>query len=324
MNADVRDYLLNSTPWTGLRTRLDLLNEPSDSLAVRSAHEEMLAHPQIKALIDELTHWPGAVVSSHKNAGLLLHKLAFLTDLGVKADDETMPAIIEKIVAHRAPDGPFQVLMNIPTVFGGTGKDQFAWVLCDTPTIVYSLAKLGLTANAFVINAKEHLTALGRDNGYPCAASKELGKFRGPGKKEDPCPYATLLMLKIMSLYQADRESDNACRAAESLLRLWENSQTAHPYMFYMGTDFRKLKAPFIWYDILHIADILSNFPSARADRRFKQMTELIALKADSNGLFTPESVWKAWAEWDFGQKKKPSPWLTFLVYRLLKRINEN
>ena len=28
-----------------------------------------------------------------------------------------------------------------------------------------------------------------------------------------------------------------------------------------MGTDFRKLKVPFVWYDLMHVLDVLSRFP---------------------------------------------------------------
>jgi hypothetical protein len=89
-----------------------------------------------------------------------------------------------------------------------------------------------------------------------------------------------------------------------------------------MGIDFSKLKAPFIWYDILHVADILSQYEWVRKDSRFLEMIELIHSKADANGLYTPESEWKAWKCWDFGQKKAPSSWLTFLVNRIDKRVD--
>jgi hypothetical protein len=49
-------------------------------------------------------------------------------------------------------------------------------------------------------------------------------------------------------------------------------------------------------------------------------MIAQIAAKRDENGRYTPESVWMAWKEWDFGQKRQPSPWLTLLVLRMLKR----
>ena len=94
--------------------------------------------------------------------------------------------------------------------------------------------------------------------------------------------------------------------------------------MFYMGTDFRKLKAPFIWYDILNVVDTLSQYKRAIHDVRFKEMLSIIESKADENGFYTPESEWKAWKGWDFGQKKQPSSWLTFLVARIQKRISES
>jgi hypothetical protein len=35
------------------------------------------------------------------------------------------------------------------------------------------------------------------------------------------------------------------------------------------------------------------------------------------------ESVWKAWSEWEFGQKKNPSFLITLQVSRILKRISQ-
>ncbi len=89
-----------------------------------------------------------------------------------------------------------------------------------------------------------------------------------------------------------------------------------------MGTDFRKIKAPFIWYDILHLLDVLSQFDWLRNDTRIREMIDIVKSKANDEGRFTPESVWMAWKDWDFGQKKQPSRWLTFLVLRIIKRID--
>jgi hypothetical protein len=321
MNHELSIFLLNSDPWTEFRTRVDLLEESVDSNNVMSARERMITHPNVKLIIDELKNWPGTVLNSHKSAGQHYHKLSFLADIGVKCNDPGVDFIVERIIEHTSEQGPFQLPMNIPTHFGGSGKDEWAWALCDAPITVYNLAKMGLENDERVVKAKDYLVKLGRENGYPCAASPELGKFRGPGKKEDPCPYATLIMLKLLNLYEDDRNSKFANDSVESLLNLWENSRTLRPYIFYMGTDFRKLKTPFIWYDILHVADTLSNFAQVWRDNRFLEMVNLINTKADPNGLYTPESAWLAWKGWDFGQKKKPSAWLTFSVYRINKRI---
>lgn len=323
MNTRLISRLLSGEPWTAYRTRLDLLEEPLNSTEVLKARAQMIFHPAIVTIIDELSNWPGTVLNSHKSASQSFHKLSFIADLGFTRNDPGISEIIEQIFERTSDEGPFQLPMNIPVHYGGTGDEQYAWALCDAPIIVYSLAKMGFQHDKRVIKAKDYLVSLGRENGYPCVVSKELGKFRGPGKKDDPCPYATMIMLKLINLYDDDRESEVAKNALESMLNLWEQSNKLHPYMFFMGTDFRKLKAPLIWYDIIHFADTLSNFQYARNDLRFKNLIDFILHKADSNGLFTPESVWTAWKNWDFGQKKQPSLWLTFLVYRITKRMGQ-
>ncbi|MDO8491802.1 MAG: hypothetical protein Q7T04_07300, partial [Dehalococcoidia bacterium] len=162
-----------------------------------------------------------------------------------------------------------------------------------------------------------------RDNGWPCAVSPELGKFRGPGRKDDPCPYATLVMLKALSQMPEWRDSDACHSGAEALLTLWSERRKRHPYMFFMGTDFCKLKAPLVWYDILHVTDVLTRFSWLLGDARLQEMVGIVKAKTNEDGLFTAESAWKAWSEWDFGQKREPSPWLTFLVQRMLRRANQ-
>jgi hypothetical protein len=166
------------------------------------------------------------------------------------------------------------------------------------------------------------MNSLIRENGWPCAVSPELGKFRGPGRKDDPCPYATLVMLKVLAHAPDIRESKAAEIGVETLLSLWAESNEKHPYMFFMGTDFRKLKAPLFWYDILHVLDVLSHFAWTRKDKRFQQMLKTVEAKANSDGQFISESVWTAWKDWDFGQKKVPSKGLTFFVARIMKRVS--
>ena len=71
--------------------------------------------------------------------------------------------------------------------------------------------------------------------------------------------------------------------------------------MFYMGTDFRKLKAPAMWYDIVSVTDLLSKHDFVKTDSRFCEMVELIKGKQDADGMFIPESVFQKFKGWDFG-----------------------
>lgn len=315
------DWLLDGEPWVVYRTRRDLLRQPETDPAVQSARAAMLAHPWVQQLISDLASWPGPPVSSHKSAGQLLHKLAFLADLGLQADDPGLPPVIAAILAHQSAQGPLQMLGNISPSYGGTGQDTLGWALCDAPTVVYSLVCFGLGDHPAVQRAIAHLAGLARPNGWPCAVSPELGTWRGPGKKDDPCPYANLIMLKLLSRLPAYYDSPAARRGLETALSLWQHSLDQHPYIFYMGTDFRKLKAPLIWYDLLHLLDVLTRFEWLRADPRLLDMTALLRSKADPLGRFTPTSVYQPWSAWDFGQKKSPSRWITLLCWRVLSRL---
>jgi len=316
------DWLLEGEPFVQYRTRRDLLGEAEHEPPVEAARRAMLASLPVQNLVAELSGWPGKVISSHKSAGQPFHKLTFIADLGLTASDPGMDTIITRILAHQAEEGPFQLSANIPTHYGGTGQDQWAWALCDAPLIVYALAKFGLQDEPPVKAAGRYLVGLVHENGWPCAVSKELGSFRGPGRKEDPCPFANLAMLKALAVMEEFKD-DPACHTgAETLLTLWSESARRHPYMFYMGTDFRKLKVPLVWYDLVHVLDVLSRFAWLKDDARLHDMAGIVKSKMDPQGRFTLESVWTAWKDWEFGQKKTPSRWLTLLAWRIMMRVD--
>jgi hypothetical protein len=202
-----------------------------------------------------------------------------------------------------------------------TEETKLAWALCDAPILQYIVAKMTKNGIAETKKGTRFLMGLSRQNGWPCAVSEALGNWHGPGKREDPCPYATLSMLKLALLYPDLKASPEVKNGVECLLNLWENSRTQHPYIFYMGNDFRKLKLPFIWYDLLHVVEVLSQFDFIHQDARFLSMIKEIDNRQDETGLFTPEAVWTAWKDFDFGQKKKPSPWMTFVIRRIHARL---
>jgi hypothetical protein len=128
-------------------------------------------------------------------------------------------------------------------------------------------------------------------------------------------------MLKALAVSATWRDSQASHIGAETLLTLWQDSAERHPYVFFMGTDFRKLKIPLVWYDLMHVLDVLSRLPWLGRDARLREMLGALTSKADAQGRFTPESVWSAWKEWEFGQKRAPSRWLTLLAWRVIQRV---
>jgi hypothetical protein len=281
----------------------------------------MEATPQLTTLFGQVAAWPGTVLNSHKSASQTFHALSFLSDLGVSPDHPAIAAALGAIMDQMGNDGIPRLPMTYPVHFGGSGHEQWCWALCDAPVILKALVRFGLLQDQRVARGVAQLLDMARSFGWPCAVSPELGSFRGPGRKDDPCPFATLACLDLAIACGGLAAHPAVLAGIEALLSCWERSRDWHPYIFYAGTDFRKLKAPFIWYDILHVCDALSYFPVARSDPRFLAMLAVIHDKRQDDGSYFAESVYQPFKTWDFGQKKLPSPWIGLMVARIESRL---
>lgn len=313
------DYLLaNSEAWLQYAVRVNLLSEKKEDLV--ELKSIALKDDKIKAYLDDISDFHGTLVTNHKNPDLSIHKLLFLLDIGFDVSVPEIKTATAQIVEHKDEHGVYQSLTNIPKHFGGKGENTFGWCLCDAPLLLLALVQAGADFDKYIRKGIEHLSSLQRGEGFPCSVSSEHGKFRGPGRKSDCCPYSTLIMLNLFSSVPQYRDSEIAKKCVATLLSLWENSTERHPYMFYMGTDFRKLKAPSLWYDIVSVAYCLSKFEYARQDKSFQEMIEIIRNKQTENGLFVSEAVYQKFKGWDFGQKKIPSPYLTYLCERIFQQ----
>jgi hypothetical protein len=314
-------WLLESDePWTRYRTLVDLLDQRPSAPKVRAARADMLAHPQVQALFADSAAWGKRPITRHNDASHPIYKFSTLADFGVRANEPHVSAGIKAVTAHQSPEGAFQSTVNISKAFGGTGEDMWTWMLCDAPTLLYVLLSMRLK-DPRVKRAVNHLVGLVDDNGWRCVGAPELGKFRGPGRKGDPCPIANVFALKALAQVPGLLDSPATRVGAEMLLSHWEHRTESKFYMFGIGTDFCKQKYPFVWYDILHVVDVLSRFPFVRADPRFQEMVKTLTAQADEDGRYTAGSMYQAWKGWSFADKKNPSPWLTFLVLRIEKRL---
>ncbi len=320
MNATLEWMLECGDPWVRYRTLIDLLHYPEFAPEVQASRKEMLTHPEIQSLLAEVADWPGYALKRHNDANHPLHKLATLADFGLKADDPGIDIGIDAILSHQSPEGSFQSLVNIPSAFGGCSEDQWTWILCDAPILLYALIAMGLGSDQRVVLAADHLESIVSNNGWRCICSPDLGKFRGPGRKEDPCPIANVYALRALSLLPDRLDGQAVQKGVEMLLWQWEIQKQRKIYLFGIGTDFRKLKYPLVWYDILHVVEVLSRFPFVLHDPRFGEMLEQITCRADEVGRYQATSMYKAWQRWEFADKKSPSPWITFLVTRILQR----
>lgn len=313
------NWLLTSPePWTRYRTQVDLLGMPESNPEVIAARSEMLAHPQVRNLILAASGWGEYPIKRHNDASHPIYALSTLADFGLRVSDPGMDVVIEQVIAHQSVQGAFQSRVNIPQAFGGSGEDQWAWMACDAPTVLYALLALGAGGEECLQQAVNHLLWLSTVDGWKCAAAPEVGRFRGPGRKADPCPIATVYALKVLGLLPDLHNCPAAHAGVEMLLRHWSGGRSQKYYLFGVGSNYRKLKYPFVWYDLLHIADVLHRFPFVHDDPRFQQMVAALAAQADGEGRYTASSMYQSWKGWSFADKKSPSPWLTFLAWRIL------
>ena len=314
---DPRSYLLSTVyPWVRYNTPLNLMKYDARNPKVIQAKNEMNEHPKIRGLIEECKTWPATPLKRHNDAGHLIHKIAILADFGLEITDNGITEIVNKVLLHQSEDGSFKSLLEVPVRYGGKGAPEMSWMLCDAPTLLYSLQKFKVKDRR-VDEAINHILSVVDNNGWRCKTSQG---FRGPGRKTDYCPYANLISLKSLALNQKLLDSEEVKIGVDTQIDHWFNRKGRKIYLFGIGTTFKRLKYPHVWYDILHVLDVLSMIPYARESSHFTEMLNLVNEKQLQDSSFKPESVWRAYKDWGFGQKKKSSPWITYKVALINKR----
>jgi hypothetical protein len=305
-------------PWVVLNTRLDLLGQSEEDTEVGSAYTALKKDDKVGELLDEVKIWPqpqrlGRAYDPKDS----LWKLSMLADFGLKRDDKRVAALAEKVFDNQAAE-------PAPPGFLHGGFDHTkSWdkrpYICISHVMTYALARFGYLDDPRLGRAYEYIEAWQRkDGGWHPTEACQAGKER----EDDPsCPFGTVNVLRAVAANPLMRDGEVARRGVKHALSLWERREEPYrPVGFGMGSTFNRLQYPFVQHQLLKTVDTLSNFPSALADARFGEMLDAVVEKQTAEGTFKPEGVNKPYAEFDFGQKKAPSPWLTFLAARAYQR----
>jgi hypothetical protein len=314
--STVVDRLLASQePWVVYNTLVDLAGSSPESTEARTAYEAMQAHPQVVALIESLEQWPpDKPLGKAYDPKDSIWKLGTLADFGLRREDERIAAVAERVFAAQAEDGGF--------LHGGFDHTR-SWhtrpYVCISHVMTYALARFGYVYDPRLQRAYEQIAAWQRlDGGW------HPNKLSLPGNEreaEPSCPFGTLNVLRAVTAHPELRDGATARGAAECLLTAWERrAEPYRPVGFGIGATWDKVIYPFVQYGILKEVDTLSLVTSVHSDRRYREMAGRLKSKLDAEGQLIAESVNKPYAEFDFGQKKKASPWLTFLAVRALAR----
>jgi len=311
-------YLQSDLPWVRWAAMAWVQRRPHDDPQLRQAHLAVLAHPLVRAQLEVVLEQPWMPMKNHRQASHPIHRLALLVDLGLRVDDPPGRVIADRLLAQQAADGPFQLLAQISKAFGGSGMPELQWAACDAPLLLACLASMGVPPASSLHSAAQHLVGLAQPVGWPCSTSPG---FRGPGRKADPCPYANLLALRALSALSGFSDHPAADLGVQALLGHFERRAQRKIYLFGVGTDYAKPKYPLVWYDLLHVLEVLSRFATARADPRFLELLALLEAQLGPGGTITPSTVWMAYKGFDFAQKRVPSPTLELAVARILGRV---
>ena len=278
--------------------------------------------PQFNEIIDYCILHIDDQLTRHNDFKHFIHRICFLADSGFTSENPGIEKIAKSIMSRQDDRGVYLCTENIPKAFRGPGIVEKGWILCDFPLQLYYLIKTGYRGTQSVEKAIAYLINLGEDCGWNCKGYYE--GFRGPGKPSDHCPLATLYSLKVFAMLPEYHSEKCVVGGIDSLLYQWNHSYDGRIYMFGMGKRFRKLKYPNHWFDVLHVADVLSRFRYACNLDSFKEMIRFIESKKQDSGGFIPESIYMLYRGWDFGQKREVSPTLTAFIDSMLARISKN
>ena len=314
LGDDLVGWLLSGEPWLAYRTLIDLLDKDEKNDQVAAMREAIPEHPLIRKIFERLNsegYWGGPkdIHPWWPRKDTTFWLLPVLADFGLTIGDERIARACEYVLSTQLASGAFG--WSPPTKPGD----------CHSAIIIESLAELGLLGDARLEKAYEWLVRRQRlDGGFWC---KDTGQIGGPREREPSCAMATMFALGALAQNPRLREGEIARRGVDFLFECWRNRGKMRyaDHDSQVGTGWEKSKYPFTDYKILKFLDVLSQFEYAEDRLQRSEMGSLLLSKRDNQSMFTPESVIRFWSDFDFGQKEKPSRWITLLAWRILKRI---
>ena len=276
---------------------LQLLDRQPD---VRPVLEDDAVQRVIARLKSRETGLPA--ISSGKvhytDTGKAYWDLFFLADIGLTLADIGLEAEAEDIFKFQLPDGTFRMPPNVQ-------PDYF----CMSAILLSLLARMGYRDDPRISKyIRAAMSTQMTNGGWDCY---------GDDYGRDSCPMDNLNLLMLMGQYDNYRGNPSLHGAIDCLLDHREDR--THLYGFGVGKRYHALQYTAVKYGILRVLDVLSLFPYAIASRSFISMLDYVRGCA-RDGRYLPGAADAAYADFDFGQTKEPSRWLTFLINRIEKR----
>jgi hypothetical protein len=326
---DPREFLIRSgESFTVYRTLTDLFDLPETNPEVERVHSEILKDPLVNYLLENLSDWENDIVKAHNKADYLPNQLWLLLDWGIKPiDDSRMMDAIEKILMHQDEEtGQFLAYLE---AYDRKTKNKYPiWssALCDHNLIVSILLLAGLEKDDRVQFGLKRMNELLKETtqgkGWKCEPWLYY-KRRGPGRVHDVCPMIGADALRGYWRIPQKLWPKGLLEAGLTLLNCWTKRSEEKPYMFGHGKNFRLPRAPFFWYNIGTVLDAVRHYPKLIRTQPFRELVAVSLLRFSREGYYIPQTIYRYFQKYSFGQKKKPSPWMTLFLSRIYKNASE-
>jgi len=319
LNNNPIGWLIESNPWTKYRTLIDLLEEHNSSKKLLEVKEELLCHPLIIDLIKETKEWFYIPLKRHDDSTSSHYKLKMLADFGFDITNNDIKQIVTNLKQHNESD-LFAIKQALPekgkfSVKVDDDFDEWHALPCDSTLLSAILLQLGDQSDEVLKSIELIKNKWQEKSGWFCHLFFVEGQFK---KHKAGCQMAALQALEVFSLLP-DKIDDKIINNAYEALKFHKDFGKSL-YYFGRSKKFWTFKYPFVWYNALYIAEVLTRFDSLKNTNFVKEIVEWIVDSQDENGRFKPTSMFRSYSKWDFSNKKEASPWITYLCCKILKR----
>lgn len=219
--------------------------------------------------------------------------LGMLHELGLDATHEAVAGGLDLLLEASRPDGRIRLGPKTPMY------------PCYTAEAARTLCRFGLAEHEVLARCFAYfLDAAHETGGWRCSFSR-FGKgpetaFANPG--------ATLFVLDALRFRPELRAGVAVVDAAvDSLLSHWETRLPLGPCHYGIGSRFLKLEYPMLRYNLFAFVHVLSFYPRATADPRFREALAVLEEKVDEEGRVRVESPHRSLKGLRFCAKGEPS-----------------
>ncbi|MDP3386187.1 MAG: prenyltransferase [Eubacteriales bacterium] len=237
-----------------------------------------------------------------------LTALLVMSELKVQKTHEALQGAAELVLGAVRDDGRVRI------------SPKGSIYTCHMALAAAALSRNGYAGEKRVKTILEYLlTNRYEDGGWRC---NKFSYGRGP-ETNFSNPGVTLVVLDAFRCAGIHQETKELDRAVETLLDHWTVRIPIGPCHHGMGALFMQVEYPFLRYNLFYYVYVLSFYPKARKDNRFKEAFESLSNKLDINGRLIVERPNRKLEKLNICRKGEPSEAATGRYLEIVKNMKQ-